>query len=57
MGTRLTDPNGKGQTFFSPSDTKKGYPAFMRVLIIYKIKIQINPILYWNQTQIWNFIK
>lgn len=34
-------------SYFSASDTQKGFPAFMRV----------NPIIDWNYKQIWEFLR
>ena len=44
MGTRRTDPDGRGLEIFSPSSV--GWPAFMRV----------NPILYWDYAMVWRFL-
>ncbi|CBY43642.1 unnamed protein product [Oikopleura dioica] len=47
MGTRFDDPHGKYLKDFSPTDTDKGWPEYMRV----------NPILTWDYTDIWGFLR
>jgi FAD synthetase len=45
VGTRMTDPNWKGQECFCPSSS--WMPPFMR----------INPILEWDYGDVWHFLK
>lgn len=45
LGTREGDPNSAGQQTFAPSSS--WMPPFMRV----------NPILYWNYSQVWHFLR
>eukprot|EP01114_Cavostelium_apophysatum_P013797 TRINITY_DN3425_c0_g1_i1.p1 TRINITY_DN3425_c0_g1~~TRINITY_DN3425_c0_g1_i1.p1 ORF type:complete len:248 (+),score=16.73 TRINITY_DN3425_c0_g1_i1:101-844(+) len=47
MGSRSTDPHCEHLTPFSPTDTHKGWPDFVRIC----------PVLHWSYKEIWNFIK
>jgi len=47
MGTRSTDPRCSTLKEFAPSDTHRGWPAFMRV----------NPIISWTYEDVWKFLK
>uniref|UniRef100_A0A7S2ZDT6 FAD synthase n=2 Tax=Rhodosorus marinus TaxID=101924 RepID=A0A7S2ZDT6_9RHOD len=45
LGTRFDDPDGADLQHFSPSS--RGWPKFMR----------INPILEWDYTDVWTFLR
>eukprot|EP01095_Lingulamoeba_sp_RSL-Kostka_P017047 TRINITY_DN863_c0_g1_i2.p1 TRINITY_DN863_c0_g1~~TRINITY_DN863_c0_g1_i2.p1 ORF type:complete len:214 (+),score=43.10 TRINITY_DN863_c0_g1_i2:335-976(+) len=45
LGSRSCDPNIKN-IYFTPSDSDKGWPEFMRV----------NPIIDWDYKNIWSFL-
>ena len=47
MGSRKDDPYCDKLTLESPTDTDKGFPAFLRLL----------PIIQWEYDQVWKFFR